>query len=111
MPRLYKQARPGSDYIHSLQLLKEFKRRFSHIPTKSGLMLGLVNQRRNYSNIERSSYNVEMLTLGQYLQPSKFICLLTLYNASRISNICKIAKNWDLPCCEWSFSEIILSCR
>src|SRR5205085_3094375 len=41
VPRLYKQARPGSDYQHSLQLLKQFKQRFDHIPTKSGLMLGL----------------------------------------------------------------------
>ena len=41
VPRLYKQARPGSDYAHSLCLLQEFKRRFPHIPTKSGIMLGL----------------------------------------------------------------------
>src|SRR5947208_9444416 len=41
VPRLYKQARPGSDYAHSLRLLAEFKRRFPHIPTKSGLMVGL----------------------------------------------------------------------
>src|ERR1700733_13934609 len=74
VPRLYKQARPGSDYIHSLQLLKEFKRRFSHIPTKSGLMLGLgetddeIIQTLN----DLRAYDVEMLTLGQYLQPSKF---------------------------------------
>src|ERR1700733_13780696 len=41
VPRLYKQARPGSDYKHSLQLLQEFKKRYPHIPTKSGIMLGL----------------------------------------------------------------------
>ena len=41
VPRLYKLARPGADYAHSLKLLKDFKARFPHIPTKSGLMLGL----------------------------------------------------------------------
>jgi lipoic acid synthetase len=46
VPRLYKQARPGSDYAHSLMLLKEFKRRFPHIPTKSGLMLGFSKRTR-----------------------------------------------------------------
>jgi lipoic acid synthetase len=74
VPRLYKQARPGSDYAHSLLLLKEFKHRFPHIPTKSGLMLGLGE---NDDEIEQTlrdlrAHDVEMLTLGQYLQPSKF---------------------------------------
>lgn len=74
VPRLYKQARPGSDYAHSLQLLKEFKRRFHHIPTKSGLMLGLGENDDEIIQTLKDlrSHDVEMLTLGQYLQPSRF---------------------------------------
>jgi lipoic acid synthetase len=74
VPRLYKQARPGSDYAHSLLLLKEFKHRFANIPTKSGLMLGLGETDAEIEQTMRDlrAHNVEMLTLGQYLQPSKF---------------------------------------
>ena len=74
VPRLYKQARPGSDYQHSLQLLKEFKHRFNYIPTKSGLMLGLgeTDEEVKQTLIDLRSHDVDMLTLGQYLQPSKF---------------------------------------
>ncbi len=72
VPRLYKQARPGSDYQHSLQLLKEFKRRFPHIPTKSGIMLGLGETDEEVQQTIRDlrAHDVDMLTLGQYLQPS-----------------------------------------
>jgi lipoic acid synthetase len=74
VPRLYKQARPGSDYSHSLLLLKEFKSRFPHIPTKSGLMLGLgETDEEIYQTLQDlRAHNVDMLSLGQYLQPSKF---------------------------------------
>lgn len=74
VPRLYKQARPGSDYAHSLNLLKEFKNRFAHVPTKSGLMLGLGETDDEIKQTLRDlrEHNVDMLTLGQYLQPSKF---------------------------------------
>src|SRR3990167_7066319 len=74
VPRLYKQARPGSDYLHSLQLLKQFKSRFPHIPTKSGLMLGLGEQDDEIKQklADLREHDVDMLTLGQYLQPSKF---------------------------------------
>ncbi len=74
VPRLYKQARPGSDYAHSLKLLQEFKRRFNHIPTKSGLMLGLgeTDDEIKQTLQDLREHNVDMLTLGQYLQPSKF---------------------------------------
>jgi lipoic acid synthetase len=74
VPRLYKQVRPGSDYMHSLKLLKEFKHRFNHIPTKSGLMLGLgeTDDEIKQTLHDLQEHNVEMLTLGQYLQPSKF---------------------------------------
>jgi lipoyl synthase len=72
VPRLYKQARPGADYAHSLKLLADFKARFPHIPTKSGLMLGLGETDEEILDVMRDlrAHNVDMLTLGQYLQPS-----------------------------------------
>lgn len=70
--RLYKQARPGSDYAWSLRLLKEFKQRFPGIPTKSGLMLGLGETIDEIKEVLRDlrAHDVDMLTLGQYLQPT-----------------------------------------
>jgi lipoic acid synthetase len=72
VPRLYKQARPGSDYAHSLKLLKDFKARFPHIPAKSGLMVGLGETDEEILQVMRDlrAHNVDMLTIGQYLQPS-----------------------------------------
>jgi lipoic acid synthetase len=74
VPRLYKQARPGSDYAHSLNLLKQFKERYPSIPTKSGIMLGLgeTNEEIEATLKDLRDHNVEMVTLGQYLQPSKY---------------------------------------
>jgi lipoic acid synthetase len=72
VPRLYKVARPGSDYAHSLQLLQEFKHRVPNVPTKSGLMLGLGENDDEILQVMRDlrAHKVEMLTLGQYLAPS-----------------------------------------
>jgi lipoic acid synthetase len=72
VPRLYKLARPGADYMHSLKLLKDFKARFPHIPTKSGLMLGLGESDDEVLEVMRDlrAHDVDMLTIGQYLQPS-----------------------------------------
>ncbi len=72
VPRLYKQARPGSDYAHSLKLLQDFKARFPHVRTKSGLMVGLGETDEEILNVMRDlrTHNVDMLTIGQYLQPS-----------------------------------------
>jgi lipoic acid synthetase len=72
VPRLYKLARPGADYAHSLKLLKDFKARFPHIPTKSGLMLGLGETDEEVLQVMRDlrAHDVNMLTIGQYLQPS-----------------------------------------
>jgi lipoyl synthase len=72
VPRLYKQCRPGADYAHSLQLLKDFKAAFPAIPTKSGLMLGLGEADDEIIDVLRDlrEHNVDMLTIGQYLQPS-----------------------------------------
>ncbi len=73
VPRLYKQCRPGSDYQWSLDLLKRFKQAQPNVPTKSGLMLGLGEQINEVIEVMRDmrKHDVEMLTLGQYLQPSK----------------------------------------
>lgn len=73
VPRLYKQCRPGSDYQWSLDLLKRFKQKHETVPTKSGLMLGLGEEIEEVVDVMRDmrAHNVEMLTLGQYLQPSK----------------------------------------
>ena len=72
VPRLYKQCRPGADYAHSLKLLQDFKTRFPSIPTKSGLMLGLGETDEEILEVLRDlrKHSVEMLTIGQYLQPS-----------------------------------------
>ncbi|MDO8955040.1 MAG: lipoyl synthase [Gammaproteobacteria bacterium] len=72
--RLYAQARPGSDYQWSLSLLKNMKERLPHVPTKSGLMLGLgeTNEEIEQVLVDLRAHNVDMLTIGQYLQPSKF---------------------------------------
>jgi len=73
VPRLYKQCRPGSDYQWSLSLLAEHKRRFPLVPTKSGLMLGLGEDIGEVKAVMRDlrEQRVDMLTLGQYLQPSR----------------------------------------
>jgi len=72
VPRLYKRARPGGDYEHSLQLLKRFKALFSLVPTKSGLMVGLGETDEEILAVMRDlrEHDVDMLTIGQYLQPS-----------------------------------------
>ena len=72
VPRLYKQVRPGSDYAHSLRLLQEFKARAPHVPTKSGLMVGLGETDDEILAAMRDmrAHGIDMLTLGQYLQPS-----------------------------------------
>ena len=72
VPRLYKQARPGSDYAFSLNLLKKFKALFPHVPTKSGLMVGLGETDEEILQVMRDmrEHDIEMLTIGQYLAPS-----------------------------------------
>ena len=72
VPRLYREARPGSDYPHSLRLLKDFKAAHPDVPTKSGLMLGLGETDEEILQVMRDlrDNEVDMLTLGQYLAPS-----------------------------------------
>jgi lipoic acid synthetase len=72
VPRLYKEARPGSDYAYSLDLLKRFKALHPDVPTKSGLMVGLGETDEEILEVMRDlrSHDVNMLTIGQYLTPS-----------------------------------------
>ena len=71
-PRLYKEARPGSDYQFSLNLLKKFKAAFPDVPTKSGLMVGLGETDDEILAVMRDmrEHGINMLTIGQYLAPS-----------------------------------------
>lgn len=73
VPRLYPHARPGADYQHSLNLLQQHKQRISNVPTKSGLMLGLGEHIDEVIKVmeDLRARDVNMLTLGQYLQPSR----------------------------------------
>jgi len=73
VPRLYKQVRPGSDYLHSLRLLREFKAQVPGVPTKSGLMLGLGETDDEIRDVMRDmrAHDIDMITIGQYLQPSR----------------------------------------
>ena len=73
VPRLYKVARPGADYAHSLALLRAFKARFPDIPTKSGLMVGLGETDDEIVEVMRDmrAHAIDMLTIGQYLQPTQ----------------------------------------
>jgi lipoic acid synthetase len=73
VPRLYRKVRPGSDYQWSLQLLKRFRQQHAEVPSKSGLMLGLGETMDEVLQTMQDlrDHDVDMLTLGQYLQPSK----------------------------------------
>ncbi|MCG6936566.1 MAG: lipoyl synthase [Gammaproteobacteria bacterium] len=73
VPRLYKQCRPGADYQWSLTLLKRFRQLHPEVPTKSGLMLGLGESMDEVIEVmhDMRAHDVDMLTLGQYLQPSR----------------------------------------
>jgi len=81
VPRLYRPARPGADYAHSLKLLSEFKARHPDIPTKSGLMVGLGETDEEILAVMRDlrAHGVDMLTIGQYLQPSAHHLAVTRY--------------------------------
>ena len=72
VPRLYKEARPGADYKGSLELLRDYKQICLDVPTKSGLMLGMGEEMKEIIEVmlDMRKHHVDMLTLGQYLQPS-----------------------------------------
>ena len=71
-PRLYKQARPGADYKHSLELLKRYKALRPDVATKSGIMVGLGEDDEEVREVMRDmrEYDIDMITIGQYLQPT-----------------------------------------
>ena len=73
VPRLYKQVRPGANYAWSLKLIEQFKQRHPEVPTKSGLMLGLGETLDEVQDVLRDlkAHQCDMITLGQYLQPSR----------------------------------------
>jgi lipoic acid synthetase len=73
VPRLYREARPGSDYAHSLTLLAEFKKRVPGVPTKSGIMVGLGETDEEIAQTMRDmrAHDIDMITIGQYLAPTK----------------------------------------
>ena len=81
VPRLYRQARPGADYAHSLQLMKDFKARYPQVRTKSGLMVGLGETDDEILEVMRDlrAHDVEMLTIGQYLAPSNHHLAVSRY--------------------------------
>jgi len=95
VPRLYKQARPGADYHWSLELLKRFKAMYPQVPTKSGLMLGLGETNEEILPVlqDMRAHNVEMLTLGQYLQPSSYhIAVSRFVTPDEFAQLANIAK-------------------
>mgnify|MGYP000501218764 CR=1 FL=1 len=73
VPSLYKKIRPGSDYQWSLDILKNYKQRCPDVLTKSGLMLGLGETKEEVIQVMKDmrAHNIDMITLGQYLQPSR----------------------------------------
>ena len=73
VPRLYREARPGANYQWSLELLKQYKQRRPDVLTKSGLMVGLGETKEEIIDVmgDMREHNINMLTIGQYLQPSK----------------------------------------
>jgi len=98
VPRLYKKVRPGANYACSLELLKRFKSRNPKVPTKSGLMLGLGE---NISEViavmeDLRAHEVEMLTLGQYLQPSRnHLKVERFLHPDEFSELAEIARSLD----------------
>ena len=81
VPSLYQAVRPGSDYAWSLKLLSEYKARVPEVPTKSGLMLGLGETKDELQQVlhDLRRHEVDMVTMGQYLQPSRNHLPVTRY--------------------------------
>lgn len=94
--RLYKAIRPGSDYAWSLALIQKFKQRFPSIPTKSGLMLGLGETTEEIKQvlIDLRRHDCDMLTLGQYLQPSSYHAPVDRYvHPEEFAHLAKFAES------------------
>ena len=96
VPRLYRQARPGADYQWSLTLLQKFKNRFPKIPTKSGMILGLGETHEEIETVMQDlrKHDVDMITLGQYLQPTRYHMRVNHYVAPQeFRELGELAKN------------------
>ncbi len=96
VPRLYKPVRPGSDYAVSLELLRTFKQQHPHILTKSGIMVGLGETCEEIYDVfsDLRLANVDLLTIGQYLQPSpNHYPLLRYYTPEEFENFAIVAKD------------------
>ena len=74
VPNLYKKVRPGADYTASLELIKKFKQNNTKVPAKSGLMLGLGETLEEVKQVlhDLREHDCDMVTIGQYLQPSRY---------------------------------------
>ncbi|MFT5258573.1 MAG: lipoic acid synthetase [Saprospiraceae bacterium] len=96
VPRLYKQARPGADYIVSLELLRDVKAHMPGVPTKSGIMLGLGETTAEVIEVMKDmrEYDIDMLTLGQYLQPSRHhLAVEKYYTPEEFIQLKEVAEN------------------
>ncbi len=96
VPRLYKQTRPGSDFQWSLDLIKQFKSMYPGVPTKSGLMLGLGEEISEVETVMQDlrDHDCNMLTLGQYLQPTKYHLPVSRYvTPTEFDQLAVIGKN------------------
>lgn len=96
VPRLYKSVRPGADYAFSLRLLQQSKVHCPQIPTKSGLMLGLGERNEEVIEVMRDlrAHGVNMLTLGQYLQPSRHhLAVARYYPPEEFTELGNIAES------------------
>lgn len=115
IPRLYKKIRPGTNYEGSLKLLSVFKEKHPDIPTKSGLMVGLGETNEELIQVLKDlrSHGVTMLTLGQYLQPSKYHLPVKRYvSPQEFDELKQIALGMVVYSCSLRIScTFILSCR
>jgi lipoic acid synthetase len=96
VPRLYKKIRPGADYAWSLRLIQRFKAMYPDIPTKSGLMLGLGESYNEVIEVLKDlrAHNCDMLTLGQYLQPSlNHLAVERFVTPEEFDELAKIAED------------------
>lgn len=96
IPRLYKQARPGADYVVSLELLRDAKAHMPGVPTKSGIMLGLGESTEEVIQTMKDmrEYAIDMLTLGQYLQPSRHhLAVEKYYTPEEFVELKEVAEN------------------
>jgi len=98
IPRLYKIARPGADFLWSLSLLKTFKERFPGIPTKSGIMVGLGETKEEIIEVMQAmrEHDIDILTIGQYLQPTRYHMPVARYvTPDEFNDYARIAKEME----------------